>query len=290
MAEHELLSTGVNFLDDMLDGGLIPGTLTLVYGATGVGKTQLGIGFLNRGQAEEGRRGVIVDLTTRGDSQQHAEYARRLFGWEVAEGAVDREAVWQSKNHLPQRYTGLGYSGKRVTREDMTREAWGQWQAELNLGLQGVTAFLYAHLIRGVKRVLIDSVEPCTRIADSIQLELIEYIYQEILRTEYDWVARTLFQGRWLAVADRVSNHSYNHNAVATMILQTSNEVLLEDLIARPLPPGDLAANANTIILLGRLSGDGRTGRGAFVLKHRGRKCSEAIVPFEITEEGLKAI
>ncbi len=170
-----------------------------------------------------------------------------------------------------------------MTREEITREAWGQWQAELNRGLQGVTAFLYAHLICGARRVLIDSVEPCTRIADSIQLELIEYIYQEILRTEYDWVARTLFQGQWLDVADRVSRNAYNHDAVATMILQTSNEVLLEDLIARPLPPGDLAANANTIILLGRLSGEEKTGRGAFVLKHRGQKCSEAIVPFEIT-------
>jgi len=290
VAKKELLSTGVSFLDEMLDGGLVPGTLTLVYGATGVGKTQLGISFLNQGQAEEGHRGVIVDLTTRGDSQQHLEYARRLFGWEIAEGAIEREAVWQKKNHLPQRYTGLGYSGKRVTREDVTQEAWGQWQAELNRSLQGVTAFLYAHLIRGAKRVLIDSVEPCTRIADSIQLELIEYIYQEILRTEYDWVARTLFQGQWLDVMDKVTRNAYHHEAVATMILQTSHEVLLEDLIARPLPPGDLAANANTIILLGRLSGESKTGRGAFVLKHRGRKCSEAIVPFEITDKGLKAI
>ena len=29
----------------MLGGGLLPGTLTVVYGATGIGKTHLGLAF-----------------------------------------------------------------------------------------------------------------------------------------------------------------------------------------------------------------------------------------------------
>ena len=39
------LSTGVPGLDELLGGGLLPGTLTVVVGATGIGKTQLGLQF-----------------------------------------------------------------------------------------------------------------------------------------------------------------------------------------------------------------------------------------------------
>ena len=76
MSENALQSTGVPFIDEMLGGGVEPGTLVVVHGATGVGKTQLGLSFLNAGAREEGQRGIIVDLATRGDSQQHAEYAQ----------------------------------------------------------------------------------------------------------------------------------------------------------------------------------------------------------------------
>ena len=33
----------------MLGGGLLPGTLTVVYGATGIGKTHLGLTFAHQG-------------------------------------------------------------------------------------------------------------------------------------------------------------------------------------------------------------------------------------------------
>ena len=56
----------------MLGGGLLPGTLTVVYGATGIGKTHLGLAFADHGRAADGRRGLIVDLNARGDSQQPA--------------------------------------------------------------------------------------------------------------------------------------------------------------------------------------------------------------------------
>ena len=43
-------STGVPGLDELLGGGLIPGTLTVIVGATGIGKTQLGLQFEARGE------------------------------------------------------------------------------------------------------------------------------------------------------------------------------------------------------------------------------------------------
>src|SRR5439155_14947458 len=77
-------STGVPGLDELLGGGLIPGTLTVVAGATGIGKTQLGLQFAQAGVDQEGRGGVVFDCSSRGDSQSHAEYAKRMFDWRLA--------------------------------------------------------------------------------------------------------------------------------------------------------------------------------------------------------------
>ena len=44
------LSTGIGGLDPLLGGGLIPGTLTVVVGASGIGKTQLGTALRSRRQ------------------------------------------------------------------------------------------------------------------------------------------------------------------------------------------------------------------------------------------------
>src|SRR3954471_14075252 len=74
----------IDALDRLLGGGLLPGTLTVVAGATGIGKTQLGLKWACAGAAPEGSRGVICDLTSRGDSQNHLMYARSQFQWELA--------------------------------------------------------------------------------------------------------------------------------------------------------------------------------------------------------------
>ena len=64
----------------MLGGGLLPGTLCVVYGATGIGKTHLGLHFAHAGESADGAPGIVFDLNARGDSQQHAAYAsRRVF-------------------------------------------------------------------------------------------------------------------------------------------------------------------------------------------------------------------
>ncbi|HEX7242402.1 MAG TPA: hypothetical protein VF263_19090, partial [Longimicrobiaceae bacterium] len=76
----------------------VPGTLTVALGATGIGKTQLGLSFANAGRDQEGQCGLLFDLTTRGDAQNHRDYASRLYGWELTEQSpeepVDLDAVW----------------------------------------------------------------------------------------------------------------------------------------------------------------------------------------------------
>ena len=56
------VSTGIPRLDAMLGGGLLPGTLSVVYGATGIGKTHLGLTFADRGRVADGARGVVLDM------------------------------------------------------------------------------------------------------------------------------------------------------------------------------------------------------------------------------------
>ena len=68
----------------MLGGGLIPGTLTVVSGATGIGKTQWGLQFADAGRRQEGQRGIIFDMCARGDAQSHAEYAQRMCDWQLS--------------------------------------------------------------------------------------------------------------------------------------------------------------------------------------------------------------
>ena len=51
-------STGIPQLDQALGGGIIPGTLTVVMGATGIGKTQLGVSYAHAGIVQEGQSGI----------------------------------------------------------------------------------------------------------------------------------------------------------------------------------------------------------------------------------------
>src|SRR5437763_1270981 len=128
-------STGVNGLDDLLAGGLLPGTLTVIVGATGIGKTQLGLQFAHAGGEQEGRRGVIFDCSSRGDSQSHAEYARRMFDWRLAAADAGQQISVENffgsiegTRSVPTTYDYLhifDYHGRRVTRGDLD---WDEWR------------------------------------------------------------------------------------------------------------------------------------------------------------------
>src|SRR5262245_30854810 len=90
---------GIAALDRLLGGGLLPGTLTVIAGATGAGKTQLGLRWADQGRPAEGQRGILCDLTSRGDAQNHAGYARDQFGWDLTPFSRDAPSgladVWE---------------------------------------------------------------------------------------------------------------------------------------------------------------------------------------------------
>lgn len=286
------LSTGVPGLDQRLGGGLLPGTLTVVVGATGVGKTQFGLQFAQAGLSQEGRRGILFDMTCRGDSQSHAEYARRMFDWTVQPvdpGRPPDLARFFSEPSAGDYLRVFDYQGRRVTRQDLEEEMWRKWQTEMVRKLNVSIAFFYGHFIRGVRRAVIDGIEPADRPGDSIQFELFEYVFQQILRKEPEWVARDLFRQDYLRNAEQVAAHPYDTGDLASVLLYTSHESLLEALIERRLDEGDLLAGANTVICMGKIREGNRLSRALYIPKHRGSPCTDEIVPYTIDEGGLRA-
>jgi KaiC/GvpD/RAD55 family RecA-like ATPase len=275
----------------MLGGGLIPGTLTVVLGATGIGKTQLGLQFAREGEFQEGQRGILFDLTSRGDSQNHLEYARRLFGWNLtqrsADAPFDPAQVWDPVAARCDYLHIFERSGRRVSIGDLEREEWREWRIELARKLERSIAFFYGNFIQGVRRCVIDGVEPAERASDSFQFHVFDYVYHQILRKDADWLARDLFRAQFRANEPEVARHQYDPRAIGCLLLCTSKEVLLEQLISRLVETGDVLTNANTILLFGKVHQGDRMGRALYVAKHRGSACEETIVQFEITDRGL---
>lgn len=284
------LSIGVPGLDNLLGGGLIPGTLTVVVGATGIGKTQLGLQFADAGGVQEGKRGVVFDCSSRGDSQSHAEYARRMFDWRLAPMDAERQVdVERFFDVAVADYLHIfDYHGRRVTRRDLDWDDWRNWQAELNARLRAAIAFLYGNFVRGVRRVVIDGIEPTDRPGESIQFNLFEYVYHQILRKDPEWVARDLFREAYRRHAEDAARHTYDPATIGCLLLYTSHETMLDDLISRPLDEGDALSNANTLIYMGKMRDGQQMTRGLYIAKHRGSACDERIIEYTINERGLR--
>lgn len=285
------LLTGVPGLDDLLGGGLIPGTLTAVVGATGIGKTQLGVQFARAGIDDARRPGVIFDMSSRGDSQSHAEYARRIFDWNLTVADADQQVQLDAffANREPGEYLHIfDYAGRRVTKRDLDWDDWHAWQAQLNARMRAAIAFLYGNFVRGCERVVIDGIEPTDRPGESIQFNLFEYLYHQILRKDPEWVARDLFREAYLRNAAEISRHVYDPARIGCLLLYTSHETMLDDLISRRLDEGDVLSNANTIIYMGKVRSGDRLTRALHIGKHRGSASDERIGPFEICDAGIR--
>ncbi len=283
-------TTGLSELDEALGGGLLPGTLTIVAGATGVGKTQLGLHFLQADVAAHKPSGAIIDLSSRGDSQHHEGYAQRIFGRTLT--SVD---VRNNETRSP--FDGarpadimpfLGYGGKRVLRSQIDGEQWDAWQSEMNRRMPQLFRFVYAHLLHGTQRFVIDGIEPQETVGDSLQLDMTELIYHRMLRQEHDWLAREVLREKYRENEPQVQTHAYDHTQTATLVLLTTKQMMLEPLMTQPLADGDFAAGANTVILLGRVPLGQSVGRAMFIAKHRGSYARQDIIPFDINDHGIQ--
>ncbi len=275
----------------MLGGGLVPGTLTVLAGATGAGKTQLGLRWADRGATTDGHRGVVCDLTSRGDAQNHLGYAREQFGWDLTpfpiDAPIDLERVWDLGRPLGDYLHPFERAGRRVTRRDLEPDDWHVWKTDLARVLRLSVSFFYQNFVRGARRVVVDGIEPTERFSESIQFEFFEYLYHQVLRKEDEWAARELFREMFRANEPQVLAHRYEHRSVGCLYLYTTPHVMLDELIEQPIAEGDIFSNANTIILMGRTREAGKRGHALYVAKHRGSACSDEIKPYHLTDRGL---
>lgn len=278
-------------LDSHLGGGLLPGTLTVIAGATGAGKTQLGLRWANAGLNLEGRRGVVCDLTARGDAQNHKAYAQAQLDWSLTDypmdAPIDLDALFDLDRPPGDYLHPFARAGRRVTRRDLEPDDWHAWKTDLARTLRTASAFLYAHLIRGTRRLVVDGIEPSDRMSESIQFEFFEYLYHHILRKDDDWAARELLREHFRRLEPKVMAHRYDQQAVGCVYLYTTPHVMLDDLMSGPIGEGDIFANASTIILMGRTRLDGKLGRGLFVAKHRGSYAGDEVLTYGINDRGL---
>ena len=288
------VSTGIPALDGMLGGGLLPGTLTVVYGATGIGKTHLGLTFGRAGVAAGEAPGIVFDMNARGDSQQHHAYAARLFDWPLRRWthAVTPMAEPHPPAEQMQAYycDALGWVGKlrdyQVPAPDGSLELDWNWKSEYNHALYTVRPFVYFHLGAGTRRIVIDGIEPMDVPADYIQPFLVDELYRKTIHRDSETLGMEICMPVWKHRAF-IDAHRYDHAAVTTVLLVTTEETQIEHLLARKVAAGDLGAVANTIVVMGSERVGQRLARFLAVVKHRGSAMSDQLAEYRVTESGL---
>jgi RecA/RadA recombinase len=289
------VSTGLAKLDEMLGGGLLPGTLTVAYGATGIGKTHLGVTFAEQGRVADGARGIVLDMNGRGDSQQHDEYAARLFRWPLTawtHAVPPMTDPYPSPEQMEARYcNALRWVGRmrdfQVPTPDGSFEFDWNWKAEYSHALYTVRPFVYFHLGAGSRRIVVDGVEPMDSPADSIQFFMFDELYRKVIHRDAETLGMEICLPVW-RYRDFIDAHLYDHTHVTTLLLVTTEETRLEDLLARKVATGDIGATANTILVMGSERVGQRMARMLSVVKHRGSAMSDEIVEYRIGAGGLE--
>ncbi|MDR2172491.1 MAG: recombinase RecA [Planctomycetaceae bacterium] len=284
-------STGIIGLDERLGGGFVSGTMAVLVGSSGIGKTQFGIQYANAGLKQENSRGIIFDMASRVDPQGHKEYAQKICNWilrdELLAARVDYECFFDADKVTGDYFHPFKYQGKRVTKRDLDFDQWNDWNAELSHNLDATIAFFFHHFICGVRRFVVDGIEPVQHQGESIQFELLEYIYHQIIRKDAEWVARDLFRQKYFEYQDIIAKRLYNKNEIGCLVCYTTQETSLDAMIEKPLNEGDLLAGANTIIYMGKIRDGAKFKRGIYVAKHRASKCPDEILLYDINDDGI---
>ncbi len=138
--ERERVETGITGLDQMLNGGLLQGSTCLVRGASGTGKTTLGVQFLYTGVVQKDEPGLLITFE---------EFPHFLH----------RDAL------------SLGWDLKQLEAQDKLRIIFTSPEVFLS-NLQAPSSALNRTIREwGVKRVLLDSIAHFTRLTgDPIKL------------------------------------------------------------------------------------------------------------------------
>jgi KaiC/GvpD/RAD55 family RecA-like ATPase len=287
------VSTGLPKLDEMLGGGLLPGTLAVAYGATGIGKTHLGLAFARHGVEADGAPGLLFDMNARGDSQQHHGYAARLYGWELGRwthAVTPMADPYPPADQMDAFYCdAFPWVGRlrdyQVPSGDGFEFDWS-WKAEYNHALYTIRPFVYFHLGAGSRRIVVDGIEPMDVPGEHIQPYLFNDLYRKVIHRDSETLGMEICLPVWKHRAF-IDAHRYDHGQVGTLLLVTTEESRLEHLIGRRVATGDIGAVANTILVMGSERVGSRIGRFLCVVKHRGSAMSDEIAEYRVNEKGI---
>jgi circadian clock protein KaiC len=79
--KNDRVPTGINGLDEMLNGGFLEGSAVLVRGAPGTGKTSLALQFLVSGATQYGEAGLLISFE---EFPQSLHRDAQSLGWDLA--------------------------------------------------------------------------------------------------------------------------------------------------------------------------------------------------------------
>ena len=160
------------------------------------------------------------------------------------------------------------------------------WKAQYNQALYTVRPFVYFHLGAGSRRITVDGIEPMDVPGDYIQPYIFDDLYRKVIHRDSETLGMEICLPVWQHRAF-IDAHRYDHAAITSMLLVTTEETQLEHLIARKVAAGDIGAVANTIVVMGSERVGNRLGRFLCVVKHRGSAKSDDIAEYRVTERGF---
>lgn len=251
----ERISTGLLALDEMLGGGLIPGTTTVIRGKYGSGKSILGTHIAHAGIQQDKYPGLIADVSN-GDSQNHIQYAHAFLGWDIKPWPCESRALQPSKLKKP---TFSLLEHPYCYNPSMNFESTDPSRC------LGEDFFFIHQLKAGAKRVVIDGIDPYRRISERSQIGRI-----------YDCLQQ-LWKGRiW-----EIGNYQMDVNDLTLVVLETTSEQNLKSMMTKEWEDPTLLAQANTVIYLGDWTDGAQLGQevptAIYISKHRGSSLDKSV-------------
>src|SRR5258706_12350806 len=143
------------------------------------------------------------------------------------------------------------------------------------------------HCGGGSGGVVVAGFEPMDSPAQPIQFFMFDELYRKIVHRDAETLGMEICLPVWKHRAF-IDGHLYDHAAITTLLLVTTEETRMEDLLARKVATGDIGATANTIVVMGGERVGTRLARLLCVGKHRGRAMSDEVVGFRIGANGLQ--
>jgi len=91
------IATGINGLDELVDGGFPEGRVILVIGGPGTGKTIMCSQFLYKGIYENQENGIFVSLD---ESKDHFYTEMQKFGWDFRKAEEERKFAFLNATRM----------------------------------------------------------------------------------------------------------------------------------------------------------------------------------------------